>query len=426
MDPLFRGGDYRSEGAECYFRQTGGFRGPKCLEVVLQEAAGKTEVKVPAASSGSAQFLRFAYRKTNPKNRVGVRVVFDNGSELLCAENTRGTTTGWTMPAVGDTEWHDCVVALTEVDGQRPILRVPGGGVRSLSFEIADGIPGDKVMFDAVEFLQHPIHPPSPTGRHLIGGRVDPPSNGVTVVLEDGTNRSQTKTTGGGYFYFPHVAETGDVVQLYALPDDHQPRFATAGRLLEIRRNEVELSIPLMDLRDVRAGTLEKKFKGESELNARVGRIYKPRSEYVHSGIGTPQEFENHLQISNIGFLDRDRRPENPDGARRVLFLGNCNLFGHSTPRGQHANVLLEDLLTRRTGDPTEVISLADSAMSFGKHWSYYRELGRPLHPEVVCIFLQSSGVEMMEADPDAFAHFYEYARIIFPVRSFAATRKVG
>ena len=62
---------------------------------------------------------------------------------------------------------------------------------------------------------------------------------------------------------------------------------------------------------------------------------------------------------------------------------------------------------------------MADSAMSFGKHWSYYRELGRPFRPEVVCIFLQSSGVEMMEADPEAFARFYEYEPGHFPCSLF-------
>jgi hypothetical protein len=229
----------------------------------------------------------------------------------------------------------------------------------------------------------------------------------------------ERRTNGGGYFYFPHAAETGSVVKVCAVPDDRQPRPPTAGRSLDVRRDLVELSIPLADVRDRHAGKLEKKFKADSELNAKVGRLYQSRSEYVHSGIGTPQEFENRLQINNLGFLDRDRRPDNPDRARRILFLGNCNLFGHSTPRAQHPNILLEDLLTRRTGDPTEVIAMADSAMSFGKHWSYYRELGRPFKPEVVCIFLQSSGVEMMEADPDTFARFYEYEPGHFPCSLF-------
>ena len=110
------------------------------------------------------------------------------------------------------------------------------------------------MFFDAVEFLQHPVHPPSPTGRHLVGGRVDPPTDGIKVVLEDGPSRVETKTHGGGYFYFPHAAETGDVVKVYALPDDRQPRSPTAGRYLDVRRNLVELSIPLADARDVAPG----------------------------------------------------------------------------------------------------------------------------------------------------------------------------
>jgi hypothetical protein len=419
VDPLHQFGDFRSDGAECYFRHTGGFRGTKCLEMVLREAAGKTELRLPAINASGASYFRFAIRKTNAKAKVGVRVTFDDGSELQASEAGPGSVTGWTIPPGPADEWRDCVFALTELAGEHPLARVPAGGVRSVTFEAADAQSGDRIYFDAVEFLSHPIHPPAPTGRHLVGGRVDPPTDGVKVVLEEGPNRLETKTHDGGYFYFPHAAETGSVIKVYAVPEDRQPRSPTAGRYLEVRRNLVELSIPLADVRDTRGAKLEKLFLADSELNAKVGRVYKPRSDYVHSGIGTPQEFENHLQINNLGFLDRDRRPENPDRARRVLFLGNCNLFGHSTPRGQHPNILVEDLLTRRTGYPTEVIAMADSAMSFGKHWSYYRELGRPFKAQVVCIFLQSSGVEMMEADPETFARFYEFERGHFPCSLF-------
>jgi hypothetical protein len=419
-DPIQRFGDFRSDGADCFFRRTEGFRGNHCLEMVLRDPVGKTELKLPAVSSESTSFFRFACRKTNSKSKVSVRVAFDDGSELLATEDQTGKSPGWVMPADPDGEWRDHVFALTDLQAPRPLARVPRGPVKSITFEVADAKPGDRVFFDTIEFLRHPIHPPTPTGRHLVGGRVDPPTDGVRVVLEDGPGKFETKTHDGGYFYFPHAAETGTVVRVYAVPEDKQPRPPTAGRSIDIRREEVQLSIPLADLRDVRpAAGLEKKYKAESELNSQVGRVYKPRSEFVHSGIGTPQEFENHLQISNLGFLDRDRRPENPDHARRVLFLGNCNLFGHSTPRTFHPNALLEDLLNRRSGYPTEVIALADSAMSFGKHWSYYREIGRPFHADVVCMFLQSSGVEMMEADPDTFSRFYEYEPDHYPCSLF-------
>jgi hypothetical protein len=419
-DPVQRFGDFRSDGADCFFRRTEGFRGGHCLEMVLREPAGKTELKLPAVSSESTTYFRFASRKSNPKARVSVRVAFDDGSELLATEGSLGKSPGWVMPAATEGEWRDYVFALPDLEAPRPLARVPRGPVKTVTFEVVDANPGDRVFFDAIEFLRHPSHPPTPTGRHLVGGRVDPPTDGVRVVLEDGPGKFETRTRGGGYFYFPHGAETGAVVRVYAVPDDKQPRPPTAGRAIDIRRSEVQLAIPLADVRDPKPGAkLEKVYKGESELNAKVGRVYKPRSDYVHSGIGTPQEFENHLQISNLGFLDRDRRSENPDQARRVLFLGNCNLFGHSTPRTYHPNALLEDLLNRRTGYPTEVVALADSAMSFGKHWSYYREIGRPFRAEVACIFLQSSGVEMMEADPETFARFNEYEPGHYPCSLF-------
>ena len=420
VDPLHRFGDFRSDGADCFFRRAEGFRGARCLEMVLREPIGKTELKLPVLTSESTSFFRFACRKTNPKAKISVRVAFDDGSELLASEGPLGKSPGWSMAAGPEGEWRDFVFALPELEAPRPLARVPRGAVKSVTFEVTDATPGDHVFFDSVEFLRHPIHPPSPTGRHLVAGRVDPPTDGVRVVLEDGPRKIETKTRDGGYFYFPHAVETGSVVQVYAVPDDKQPRPPTVGRSLEVRRDEVQLAIPLADVRDAgKKSKLEKKYKGDGELNAKIGRVYKPRSDYVHSGIGTPQEFENHLQISNLGFLDRDRRTENPDQARRILFLGNCNLFGHSTPRGHHPNILLEDILSRRTGYPTEVIALADSAMSFGKHWSYYREVGKPFRPEVACVFLQSSGVEMMEAYPDTFTHFNEFEPDHYPCSLF-------
>src|SRR5262249_39715100 len=161
--------------------------------------------------------------------------------------------------------------------------QIPSGRVRSITFEATDGQAGDRVLFDAVEVLRHPVHPPTPTGRHLGGGRGDPPTDGGQGVLGEGRERLGTKTHGGGYFYFPHATERGSVVKVYAIPEDRQPRSPTAGRYLEVRRNLVELSIPLADVRDVRTTKLEKKYKADSELNAKVGRVYKPRSEYVHS-----------------------------------------------------------------------------------------------------------------------------------------------
>ena len=119
VDPLHRFGDIRSDGAECYFRHTGGFRGARCLELVLQESAGKTEIKLPAVNSAATTHFRFAFRKSNPAARVGVRVTFDDGSELLASEGSHAKTPGWTIPAATGGEWRGLRVRADRA-GRRP------------------------------------------------------------------------------------------------------------------------------------------------------------------------------------------------------------------------------------------------------------------------------------------------------------------
>jgi hypothetical protein len=416
VDPIQKFGDVESDGASSYFRQLGGFRGAKCLEMQLENSQGSSTWMIPEVSTSFTQSIRMAYRKTNAKCKVGLRILFEDGGELEINESKLSNTKiGWQITPRSDDKWHDVVVDIADVQGPRPIKRVPRGKVKSLTFFADDANAGDSVFFDAVEFLRTPIHPPSADRRVLIAGRVEPATNGVKITLDDGTIQQQTQTT-DGYFFFPSATVRGSVVKVFAETDDKLPHYPLSGRYIDVHQNEVDLVIPLSDLRDRKsAQVLQKTYKAVSELNSEVGRIYKPHTPYVHSGIGTPQEFENKLQINNVGFLDRDRREQNPDNARRILFLGNCNLFGHSTPRSWHSNVMLEDMLVRTTGYPTEVITLADSAMSFGKHWSYYTGLGRKFKPDVVCIFVHTSGVEHLEADPDLFARFYEYAPDHFP-----------
>ncbi len=416
VDPLQKFADVESDGASSYFRQLGGFRGSKCLEMQLENSQGSSTWSFPELTSSFTQSVRMAYRKTNPACRVGMRVLFADGSELEITEaELSANKIGWQILPQRDDKWHDVVCDLAELQAPRPLKRVPRGKVKSLTFFAENAESGDSVFFDAVEFLRSPIHPPSGDRRVLVAGRVEPPREGVKITLDDGTIQQTTETV-DGYFFFPQGTIRGSVVKVFAETENKLPHYPLSGRYHDVHQNEVELVIPLDDLRDRGASqNLQKTFKAISELNTEVGRIYKPHTPYVHSGIGTPQEYENKLQINNVGFLDRDRREANPDQSRRVLFLGNCNLFGHSTPRSWHSNVILEDMLIRSTGYPTEVITLADSAMSFGKHWSYYQGLGRKFKPDVVCIFVHTSGVEHLEADPDLFARFYEYAPDHFP-----------
>jgi hypothetical protein len=405
VDPLHRFGDLRTENAECYYRSTGAYLGVHCLEVKLTGDSGRATWTLPDVSSADDSHLRFAYRKTNPASKVRLSLEMADGTRVTAGEE--GNAYGWRLPARHDTEWHEVVLAFADLAGRRGQEALPRGTLRAVALEV-NGKPGDQAFFDCVQFLRNPVHPSNPEGWVLIAGKTDPPEDGVDVFLEEGGNRHQTKTR-QGLFFFPGVVPKGSTVRLYAVPKDKAARYPLRGRRFEADKNEVELIIPLRDLRDDgKTRKLERVFRGTSDFHPEAGQIFTPKSMYVSSGLGKVQEFQNELQVSNLGFLDRDRRFDNPDGARRVLFLGNCNLFGHSTPRSYHANVIAEDLLAQKLGYPVEVPCLANSSVTFGKYWPYYQTFGKKFHPEVVCIFFQS-GAEVLEADPDLLCAYYEY-----------------
>jgi len=418
VDPIQRLGDADSDNAECYLRSTGAFKGSQCLELLLQGDKGRTTWTLPSLSSTGTSHFRFAYRKTNPKSLVSVRLKFADGSELLATEGQLGEVTGWSLPVRSEPGWHDVVLSFADLKRPTAAARIPAGKVESFTLEGANGEAGDAIFFDAVEFLRNPCHPVHPENKVLVAGRTEPARDKVTIVLETG-GKKITTVTKNGCFFFPVEVKKGSIVKVYAVPEDKAARYSQYGRYFEVYKNEVELLINLEDARDARLHkTLEKIYKFVTESSPEAGQIYKPRSLFVASGLGTTQEFANALQISNQGFLDRDRRFANPDRARRLLFLGNCNLFGHSVPRAFHANTVLEGALAQRLGYRFEVVCLANSSVNFGKYRPYFEAFGKNYGAEVVCIFLQS-GCEMVECNPDLFAKFYEYDVAHLPCQLF-------
>jgi hypothetical protein len=408
VDPLQRFGELRTDRAECYYRAARAFSGTSCLEVRLTGETGRASWALPDLSSRDTTHFRFAYRKTNPAARVTVQVRFRDGKVVTAAEDLDGAY-GWSVPHRDDTAWHDVVLDYADLTNHAADAWVPRGPVASITLA-ARGKPRDRVFFDAVQFLRNPVHPPDPDGLALVAGRVDPPQDGVPVYLEVGEKKYTTYTR-AGYFYFPGTVTRGSTVKLYARPRDRAARYSRRGRYFEVTRNEVELIIPLADARDANRGKpLERVNAGVSEIHADAGLVFQPKSLFVSSGLAAAraQEFRNEIQVSNLGFLDRDREFNNPDAARRVLLLGNCNLYGHSTPQSGHANTVLEGLLRQRLGYRVEVPALANSSVTFGRYWPYYRTFGRKFHPEVVCLFLQSS-FEVLDADPDLYCRLYEY-----------------
>lgn len=401
IDPYQKRASEICTDADSYFRSADAYHGACCLEMVLTKPTGNVAWTFPPRSVGDCRYFRFAYRKSRPDVRVAISLQKPDGSTWTVAEEGILKDVGDRIAHRSDDEWHEVVI---DLEG---FLNC-GAGMECTGLTIsATGEPGDAVYYDSLQFLRQSTTPAT-NGRVTLRGITEPAEDGrhVVLVTKDG---ERSATTAGGRFEFDGAAPPGEAAMIYCVARDGAKRFPTSGRLIEVDSKPDELVIPLADARDQNAGRAMKRSHVMSQyFDADLGILYQPKSMFDHGGIGEPQEFQNRFQVGNLGFLDRDRRAENPGNVPRILLLGACDLFGHSVPKYEHTGAALEGMLRVRTGQRYEVITLADMNANFGRNWGYYDKLGRTFRPQVAVMTI-CNGAALVESDPDLLCRCYEY-----------------
>jgi len=401
IDLYQRNGIEDCTNAESHYRSSGAFRGTYCLEVRLTKSQGEVRWTLPPRDVADCRYLRFAYRKSRPAAKISVSVQAPDGTSWTISEADGRAEADSRYVAPEDADWHEAVVDIT------PFVRKSGGRVSAVILH-GDGETGDQLYFDALQFLRCPVTPPSPDDWISLEGQVSADSDGLPVTLV--TQRCKVSaTTRAGHFAFPRAVRRGETAMVYCVPPDGARRYSDQGRLLEVDPHMPSLTISLADLRDVNRGvTLTRSNRFSQIFDQDVGMLYQPKTYFDHGGGGTPQEFQTRLQVNNLGYLDRDRRSDNVDRVPRILMLGACDLFGHSVPRNQHANIAMEGLLHLKTGRRHEVIALADANTNFGRCWRFYEKIGRPFGARIV-VMTVCCGSVLVESDPDLVCRCYEY-----------------
>jgi len=361
--------------ARYFFNKAVGFTGKRAVEIVAGPGDGKLSGEVewqPAVLDASrTNAFQFAYKKSDPSVRAGLLIEFVNGEQLEVLEDGlkhRGTGVVSSLRPADSTDWTVVTLDYAHLDySQLGRPGAPTGKVRAVHF-LVDGKAGDRVFFDRVAFLrQNPLD--DPEDGFLVGGHVDlgdlahEPHR--VVMMRKGGELTETKTTADGYFYFEQKIPRSEVVMVYAIGDapNSDKFFPEAGRLLQIERNTVEIEIKMSkDYRPADIPGLSKDERGASSTVPGVGRIYKPHSEYVTTGLSTPPEFHMVHAINNLGYIDRERRPENPSGAMRVLLMGVCTTFGHTEEIYHHSATVLEAFLEMRPAGRLQLFLLRETS----------------------------------------------------------------
>src|SRR5262249_15508794 len=142
------------ENASLFFRQAG-YIGEYALEV-RSDKAGDCRVRWEPfqVSSHETEFVRLAYKKTNPNTKVEFSWTLTDGTEIVVTEGDLLSRQGWQIPDAAGGGYHEVVLSFADMGAPAAgDKRLPRGDVQSFSFGLQGAEAGDAVFFDRVEFL---------------------------------------------------------------------------------------------------------------------------------------------------------------------------------------------------------------------------------------------------------------------------------
>ena len=421
-------GRLQPDGASYYFQQRHAYSGKYAAEVQL-ERDGKGTVcwKPYLANNHETSHLRFAYKKTNPKSRVIVGWSQEGETpQFIATDGNRNGLQGWEIPCHEDTDYHEVVVSYADMlapsDGKSKVI--PRGRVKNFYIGLV-GEKGDSIFFDKIEFLSpRGLRPHSGDGL-LVGGRIHPPRDGEPVRLNLMGEVREAITDRGGWYFF-HNVPAGAIAEI-TFQRAGMTYWPARGRLAQIEKNDVEHHIFALD---PRSPSIPRPEFGQQKVPKTLGPQTVSATEPLHGNTYQPHSrrfYANNIDskvgylvedwVNNRGWMDKDRRTENPDGSLRLFLSGACLEEGAQTPVRDHLNIVLESMLRRRTGINVEVAVASHSNSSIAANSYLYEKYGRSLKPDFVV--LMNEPVHMWHLEPTLMEKYVGWTRGHSPYRSF-------
>jgi hypothetical protein len=400
------------DGASYFFRTGPVAKIGKHAAEVRAERAGPVAVHWEPfrLDSHETGYVHLSFKKTNPAARARFSWTLADGTETVVAEDDLGGHQGWKVGPFEDTEYHELVLAYSDmVAPAGGSKRPPRGEIARVSFGLKATQVNDSVLYDGVEFLSaRGVRPHAGTGL-VIGGRLHPPLDGQVVTMKVADRTLEALTERGGWFAF-HDVPPGAVAEI-RYERDRVTYFPVRGRLLQPKRNDLEYHIFATDSRSpfvprppelinavVPSKCAPRSINFSPDKPNEHEALYAPHSQRYYAGLpGKKTSYVVEDPVNNLGFIDRDRRFDNPDRAVRILLQGECWTEGSQTLTHQHMNVLLESILRRRYGVPVDVIVTASSSSSPASYSLWFEKYGAKFDPDLVLMFLNPFNMTHLE-----------------------------
>ena len=334
-------------------------------------------------------------RKSNPDAKIRLRLYVNHTTFATISEGEKE------FQAIADTEWHEVRIPFSSFEfvstpveeQQQPDWTNPEdflnaydgvpGDVYAIELGMENAAAGDQLFFDRLSVLR------SPSGRKpgVLTGRVTPPAGGdITVNVKSKDGQWKTTPESDGRFeielptdvgIFEVTASSG--LQLYP------PK---TGIYLEMSDALPELEISTLPEEGTDYPVSEGFNASTYVYDAPIGARFKPG----HFGFAKTNNGEIQLfleqRINSFGFLDRDRRLENPDKAFRVVVIGDSYYEGIFNDMRDAVWNQAEARSAMMMGRPVEGIAASHHHAPFINSWSQFTEYALKLEPDLVIISL--------------------------------------
>lgn len=360
-----------------------------------------------AQSSGSVMYLpqsidfsgtvgyTVRLRKSNPASQISLRLYVNSHTYATLTEGQKE------FQAIGDTEWHEVRIPFSSFEfasipvekKAQPDWTDPAdflnaydgvqGDVYAVELGIQNASAGDQLFFDRLSVLRAP----SGKKRGVLTGRITPPlESDVTVHVQSKDGQWDAVPGSDGHFEI-------------ALPTDLGIFEVTASSGLQLFPPKTGLYLEMSDaLPELEISTLPEEgtdypvkegFNSSTYVyDAPIGARFKPGHFGFAKTNGDKIQLFLEQRINSFGFLDRDRRLENPDKAFRVVVIGDSYYEGIFNDMRDAVWNQAEARSAMMLGRPVEVIAASHHHAPFINSWSQFTQYALKLKPDLVIITL--------------------------------------
>ena len=257
-----------------------------------------------------------------------------------------------------------------------------------LKFSLTGGQAGDSLYIDRISILK-PVH----SQLNTITGQLLPPISYARIIIRDNIGNVQIVNTKNNGKFKTTLAPGATTFEIIAQTSDRiiSPQN---GRYQEVGSYMPDIKIFSQD------GEISAPPKNGAVNDAIYiySKKYGPRIEpyqnfLIQTAIGNRIVAAAELTTNRYGYIDRDRRPANPDNAYRVMVLGGSHEMGVHLAQADIFWNEAEVFANLKTSRPVEVISASFHHAAWTSGWPAFYDLGADLKPDLVLLPMMDPGI---------------------------------